>query len=75
MDRLPPVVASSPATSAEQGGLATAGRADKHGEFTIIDGQIDTVNDVNAAKGLLHLMQFKTCHDFPSSNPGSAGSR
>ena len=45
---------------AQQGGLAAAGGADKHGELTRLDGQVDAMDDLDIPIGLDDFLQDNT---------------
>ena len=54
----------------EQRGLAAAGRPDKDAELAVGDRQVDGLDDVNLAKGLVDLPQNDFGHALPLHGAG-----
>jgi hypothetical protein len=46
----------------QQGGLAAARRADEHDEFAVLDLQLDVLQDLHVAVGLLDVLDIDRCH-------------
>jgi hypothetical protein len=53
----------------QQRRLAAARRPDEHGEFAVLDLEIDAVDDAHGAEALAHAFQFDAAHGRVSLDP------
>ena len=60
----PAVTLSRPGDQAEQRGLAAAGRADEDDELAVLDLEVDAVEHLDGAEGLVHAGERDVSHYF-----------